>query len=670
VNSGHAFYPGKRFTWKEMDYLVLARLPEGRLNLTRLEDGEVCTVGEQHLLDALFRERTLHFPLNFEGQVEHAPFSDAPEHLQRIARWRHRVIAPLLDLPSGKLGVGSVELRIAEVLLEPGESAPRSLSKATVYRWIRQWRESGGDLRALLPGFARRGGKGTSRLGDVATHWVEQALEEHSARSEAWTLVDVHHRVCDVAQQHSLSSPETPRIPSLSSVYRLARKLDRLPARERRGRQYQGSDHLTSPLERVEIDHWKSDLIVVDDLDRLPLGRLNLTFMLCSTTRYPLGYYLGFEPPGGYALAECVHHAVMPKESSREKYGTEHDWQAYGLPARVRVDNGLEFRSAGFQAAMGHLGVVYEACPVRSPQFKGGIERSFRTLGQGLFHTLPGTTFSGLLERQDKNYDSMSEACIPLQAIDRILHTYLLDVYAEGYHRGLGGVPARSWERHLDSGFVPLLPSSAQELSVLLGESETRTLHHYGLDWDSLRYQSEVLAELRDRVRNTPVQVRRVRSDLSRIYVHHPLEGRWLEVPVVVAAQDYARGLSVWKHRVVLRYLRGCGDPVNLAALGRAKRRIQELIEASYSQLPGGSRTRGARWTTAGQPTRTLPSDSEIFQGNRAGLSGGANPATTEPLPALASSLAPLTLPERLSEGWSVVPAPTLPPAPPRKRGW
>jgi putative transposase len=62
------------------------------------------------------------------------------------------------------------------------------------------------------------------------------------------------------------------------------------------------------------------------------LGRLTLTYCLDTATRYPLGYYLGFEPPSYLTAMECLHHAIRPKEDVRQLHGAAHAWLAYGIP--------------------------------------------------------------------------------------------------------------------------------------------------------------------------------------------------------------------------------------------------------------------------------------------------------------------------------------------------
>ena len=91
----------------------------------------------------------------------------------------------------------------------------------------------------------------------------------------------------------------------------------------------------------------QAEPLVLDDEDDLPLGRLTFTHCLDMATRYPLGYYMGFEPPGVLAVMECLYHAILPKEGTRERYGTEHEWLGHGVPAVLVVDNGSAPPSCG-----------------------------------------------------------------------------------------------------------------------------------------------------------------------------------------------------------------------------------------------------------------------------------------------------------------------------------
>ena len=64
------------------------------------------------------------------------------------------------------------------------------------------------------------------------------------------------------------------------------------------------------PFQRVEVDHTKLDLFVVDDNNRLPIGRPYLTSVIDVFDGYPLGLYIGFEPPSYTSVMLALSHAI------------------------------------------------------------------------------------------------------------------------------------------------------------------------------------------------------------------------------------------------------------------------------------------------------------------------------------------------------------------------
>jgi putative transposase len=403
------------------------------------------------------------------------------------------------------------------------------------------------------------------------------------------------------------------------------------------------------PLERVEIDHTRSDLVVIDDRDDLPLGRLTLTYCLDTATRYPLGYYLGFEPPSYLTVMECLHHAIQPKDEVRKQYGTDHEWLAYGIPATLVIDNGKEFIGHDLGDACLLLGIVLQYTPVRTPQFKAGVERMFGSLNTMFFHALPGTTFSNPGERGD--YNSAGQACVYFSEVDKLLNIFLVDIYAERFHRGLNGIPARHWEEKVQHGFAPALPPSAEELSILLGRTTTRVLHHYGIEFASLRYNCDDLITLRTRLKGKTAKIKYHPADLSCLYVYDSFERQYIRVPAL--AQEYTQGLSLWKHRVIRQAVLEEQDQVDLVALGKAKRKIQHIVDAGRQRKRQNTRARIARWDTAGKPTRQTAA--ELEPGDKTSVTNTEEPETTD---TKLSASASLVLHSADEDNWEIGYAP------------
>jgi len=601
--SAHRLVVGTRFKWIGVTYEVRRVLPDAKLNIEDLHTGAVSIVEVLTLVEALFHgELEIEVrPAEAGPRVVSLALDDYPANLVQIARSRLEVIAPLLDV-AGRIRE-MVEARAVEI----------GVDAVTLYRWIEAYEESGRDLRVLIPAYQERGGKGESRLMAGLDAIVDGVIQEKYLVREKVTIKDVRDEIAVRLKDENKVRPEDKQLPkpSRSTIYRRIEALgmaERFRARhgkkaaQRELSQYGQSDRPTHLFERLEFDNTRTDLIVLDDQDDLPLGRLNLTTSLCTASGYPGGYYLGFEPPSVYSLMECVFHTICPKEDVQAKYGTEHPWLACGVPSAVAVDNGKEFLSQAFEDACSVLGIDLMRMPVATPYYKASVERFFKTLDTGLFHVLPGTTFSNPTARGD--YKSMAQACIYLSQVDCILHLFLLDVYAEDFHKGLNGIPARLWASAASATFSPRLPRSVEELRILLGRFEMRVVHHYGVELENLLYNHPDLAPLRARLKGEPVKVRFHPGDLSQVDVFDPFEKRYIKVPAL--AQEYTRGLSLWKHKVILNYIHSIGEAVNIESLGRAKRKIQEIVDAGRSRRKASNRARQARWETSGRPSREV----------------------------------------------------------------
>jgi putative transposase len=620
------FSSGAVFHWQKATYRILRLLPDGKANLEESLTGAVMSVDISVLVQALFNGELFFVverkSISIEPQTANPAkvlsLSDYPEELVAIARYRLEVILPLLKMQERTFKAvcnRCQEVRNAQIAKPQAHTLQSAVSVSAIYRWIKDYRHSGEDLRALIPSVHERGGKEKSRLCTEVENLADIVIQDKCSVRERITIDDVRCELAvRIAEENCIRSPQEQL--SLPSRATLARRIQASPLRQEQGivgekgnRQLKQTPYPHRLLERVEIDHTRSDLVVIDDKDNLPLGRLTLTYCLDISTRYPLGYYLGFEPPSYLTVMECLHHAICPKGDMISRYGTEHQWLAYGIPATLVIDNGKEFIGHDLEDACQLLGMVLQYSPVQTPQFKAGIERMFGSLNTMFFHALPGTTFSNPAERG--NYDSVEQACVYMSEVDKMLHIFLLDIYAERFHRGLNGIPAQEWKEKMQHGFAPALPPDAAELSILLGRTATRTVQHYGIEFLSLRYNCDSLITLRTRLKGQPAKVKYHPADLSCLHVYDAFEKQYIRVPAL--DQEYTQGLSLWKHRVIRQMVLTEQDQVDIVALGKAKRKIQNMVEAGRKRKRQSTRSRIARWDTAGKPSRQVvdnPSES------------------------------------------------------------
>lgn len=661
--SAQRFSTGKQFSWQSEVYEVRRLLPGHQLTIANLQTGQARTVTHIQLYQALVADE-LHFVFDGTSATRthkhiYVDLTDCPDELRRVAEYRFEVICPLLTLPSHERHQ-AIKARVTEFRQEAfshGHTLETAISKASVYRWLSHYIGSGYDIRALIPDTQQRGRRKKSRLKAEVEAIIQTAIDDFYYVRETRTIDFLYYEIAvrlKEENQHRLPA-ERLDMPSRSTVFR--RVADRDPAGKliaKRGKQvakkeltaYGETEYPTMPLERVEIDHTSVDLIVIDEEDLLPLGRLTLTYCLDTATRYPLGYYLGFEPPSYLAVMECLYHAILPKMSAPKRFNSVHDWQAYGVPFKLVIDNGKEFIGRSLDDACLTLGIGLERMPVKTPHFKATVERMFGTINTGVLHSLPGTTFANVEQRGD--YQSLTRACISQSDLDAIMHVFLLDKYAEGFHRGLQGVPARRWEIAREAGFFPRVPASAKDLRILLGRVAYRTIQPYGIELHALRYQSSNLTSLRTRMRhrdNRQVKLKFHPADLSRIYVYDPDEQKYIEVPAL--AQKYTANLSLWKHQVIRTFVLREQDTVDIVALGEAQRKIQAIVEKSLNRKKLNTRAKIARWKSSGK----TPSLSKTL------AKSGTDLTATEANQELGLSTPELDLdPNKLeTEGWGVM---------------
>ena len=531
-------------------------------------------------------------------------FSSLPVSVQEEAWRRYKIVRPILDWPKNLQSRSNLEKYAKELQEKVGnkdvnagvDMPPKkgkvrgtAISRASIMRWLRDYVLSGQDIRSLVPQTYKSGAPGTKRMDPEIENIISQVIHECEINRKYRRHEDIYFMAVNKIGTENKTRPIDQRlsIPSKSSVYqRVKENGDKLLLRRQKSRiERQPSEpvrkgpKLSRILQRVEFDSTQLDLIVVDEEFRLPIGRPTLSYCIDCYSGYPLGFYLGFEPPSYSTTMSCALHAFSQKPDCISLYGTTNQWLARGIPEVVVIDNAKEYVNKHFLDAMMMLNVVVDQCPVRTPWMKGRIERFFRTNNTGLIHYLPGSTFSNIIERGD--YNSESTACITLSSLIQMLHIFLLDIYSNNYHKGVKGIPAKIWMESEKSGFVPSFTSNYDEMKIILSRTETRTLQRYGIEYENITYRSSDIVRLRSllKAKDRTVKIKVDPNDITRIYVLDPLtRDQWLEF-FADDSEGYTDGLSLWTHRIIVRSLNEEKRKVDFFALAEAKAKIQAIVE-------------------------------------------------------------------------------------------
>jgi putative transposase len=149
----------------------------------------------------------------------------------------------------------------------------------------------------------------------------------------------------------------------------------------------------TLPLEVVQIDHTLVDVLVVDELERLPLGRPWLTLAIDLASRMVTGFYVSLDAPSILSVALALTQAVLPKDLWLCDRELEMAWPAYGLPELLHLDNAPEFKSEALERGTREYGINLLYRPIGRPHFGGHIERLIGTV-MGAVHLQRGSALA------------------------------------------------------------------------------------------------------------------------------------------------------------------------------------------------------------------------------------------------------------------------------------
>jgi putative transposase len=160
---------------------------------------------------------------------------------------------------------------------------------------------------------------------------VDETIRVKYLRLERPSVTSVHESAVAriVSLNQCRAEADKLPLPHLSSIYTAVERLDPYEVAMRRyGKRYADEQFRARgegprpvrPLERVECDETKLDLMVIDTETRLPLGRPWLTTMIDVCTKMITGFYLSFHPPGYLSVMRCLLHAIRPKWGSGRNF--------------------------------------------------------------------------------------------------------------------------------------------------------------------------------------------------------------------------------------------------------------------------------------------------------------------------------------------------------------
>lgn len=420
-------------------------------------------------------------PIKIRERLEDISEEDWNEAKRRLA-----IIKPIID---GKLG--------KKEIIEIAESNQTHFT--TLYRWINRYRETG-LLQSLVPLSSMRGPKGQVRIDEQSELITKHAIETMYLTKQKLPVKDVYREIVKRCKNADVTPPHENtvrnRIKRLSKEHIVAKRESRQIA----DRKYKNTDGMfpegTFPLDVVQIDHTPMDIILVDEVERKPIGRPYLTLAIDVYSRMVMGFYIALEAPSYFSVSQCLSNGILSKERYLQKIGVEGEWKIWGIPKAIHMDNAQEFRSEALKRFCEQYGITIMMRPVARPQFGGHIERLIGTTMKEV-HTLPGTTFSNIIQRGQ--YKSDKEAAMTLGELERWMGEFIVNVYHKRVHSSINMTPEEKFEEgvfgtdEFPGTGLPFHVADEKRLKIDLLPGLERTVQQHGVMIDKIKYYSDVL---------------------------------------------------------------------------------------------------------------------------------------------------------------------------------
>jgi len=463
---------------------------------------------------------------------------------------------------------------ITQILVEKGTAA-----KSTLYRYARRYWQRGQHKNALLPDYAKCGGKGKKKTrGDKplgrpnetpGLNGVEMspALESlmHSAVMD--TLLSDRYRIDLKAKKKNLFDHEKAYVELLlryckGNTHHLD---DRKPskalfkwyyyekftleqrAQAKNGKKYFSANNraltstvranLVGPGQSIIIDSTPLEIGAANE-GRFPLGRPTLYAATDEFSSAIVGFLLVLTPPSYFNAVNCMTVAVCPKEEFCRSLGMEkyaEQWIMEGLPQAFFYDLGSDFKTKHIEQFVSVFHRSIKNSGAGQPEKRAVGEKVFDRIHAQINHKAPGVV-SEYLPKKAGGKNSQAEYTLCLGEINKLLLKAVITLNnkpIEGWDSDadfpseLAKTPNNIWKWGIANRTGLLQPVSRKHFWFSMLKREEATVNKNVLKIDQVQFVCPNLSGIRVKKYHLRQKVFVVRdmNDASAIYLV-PSEGR------------------------------------------------------------------------------------------------------------------------------------------------
>lgn len=459
----------------------------------------------------------------------------------------------------------------------------------TLYRWLKKYKSTG-TLAGLLPRPSGRK-KGETRLDFQTEEVIQKVIESYYLTHQKPSVQAVINKINIECKNKNITPPGKNtvrnRIHKLSE-YDVLRKRGNKSLARTLYKPTPGKFVAEYPMQLIEIDHTPVDLILVDDQHRKPIGKPWITVAIDIYSRMIVGYYLSLNAPSVTSVAMCISNTVLPKDELLLKLDIDSNWDVWGFPETIHVDNGADFRADAIKHAGLLHGINIEFRPVGQSNFGGHIERVIGTL-MNITHEIPGTTFSNIQQKGEINPDK--NASMTFSEFERFLVTFITKIYHKRLHEGIKMSPEQLWDIGIfgDEAPIGLPPKPSDPQSVLIDFLPyfKRTIQKNGINIEGLNYYDYVLRlkihEIDEETgKKKQFICKRDPRNIKFIWFYDDNVQQYYKISV---ADQSLPNMTLWEYDLIKRNLYDKGiQTINHAQIIEAHEELYQQIESSVKK--------------------------------------------------------------------------------------
>lgn len=393
----------------------------------------------------------------------------------------------------------------------------------TLYRWLSGYKSTG-TVTGLLS--QKRGRKnGTVFIAEDIEKIIQDTIKNDYLIKERPSIKSVINKIKIKCLEKNLA------LPSNNTIRNRINKITQYEFFEKRNSKNLVKDrfspatkkyHADYPLQKVQIDHTRVDLHIVDDEYRTSIGRPWLTLAIDIYSRMIVGYYLSLDAPSGVSVGMCIVNAILQKNKLLNQFELDTEWNVWGKFDNIFTDNGADFRSFSVEQACLANGIHINFRPIGKKEYGGHIERLIGTTMTEV-HDIPGTTYSNIKEKM--HYDSEGNACMTFDEFEKWLLIYITKIYQHNIHSGIKSSPYSKWKegifgtKYTPGIGYPQIPGDIESLTIDFLPSIERTVQKNGVTIDGLTYFDQIL---RTKIRGYDIGYETSNSNPKYIFKRDP----------------------------------------------------------------------------------------------------------------------------------------------------